>query len=559
MVERRLHLKASENQNRFCYSHLFSFEGLTNLYKLLFARRDMKRGLFIGLIGFILLGSFVLLAGSASSASCGVADDSQLIMKLYDNGGTNTNTHAEFWNGIGGYTTEICFNNIFGYPFTGANPHNPNGENRVIRLSASTNAHAEIPSGNTQGYLLVYYGDLYCAVFSNVCPSDKKEIVRLSANTNAHLGLENTNYNNVIICCRTSTAPPPPHCTNGVQDTALGETGVDCGGSCLPCSSICGNGALESGEQCDDGNIVSGDGCSSTCTTEGGPTGPRAYWAGISGTEYAAGAQVNLWSTVKLVARGATSGNAITFNVRDNDCISGSPPCAGDDLIVTLNANAGADGSAEYNWTIDQNSYTLGGGGSGGEGNNLELYFIATATGYTQQSNVLNVLDNVVPPSSGMCGDYTTETTCDEDQNNYAANTQDPRYQLNNCSDPLVDCYCDWEGSASPNCILKGAGTGPANPITPALECLWECSYPDYTSGVCSGDLMDISANAIFAENGNCAPGFGGDDVGCIDQTTSIMCGAPELSMPFFGAGQFVMSIITVMGIYVLIGLKRKK
>ena len=528
----------------------------------------MKRGLFIGILGLVFLGRFVFLVDSASGASCGVADDSQLIMKLYDNGGTNTNTHAEFWNGTGGYTTEICYNTLFGHIFTGANPHNCNGGNGVIRLSATTNAHAEIFSGTTQGYMPVCYGDLLCGVFANACPPERKEVVRFSASINAHLGLNDLNYKDHILCCGNLTGAALPQCSDTLDNDGDGKIDFPADSGCTDAND---NNENNVSPQCSDGvdNADPEDtlidmadpGCANDNDNDeaDAPTGPRAYWAGLSGTEYAAGAQVNLWSTVKLVARGATPGNAVTFDVRDDDCISGSPPCAGDDLIVTLNANAGADGSAEYNWTIDQNSYTLGGGGSGGEGNNLELYFIATAIGYIQQSNVLNVLDNVVPPGSGVCGDYTSETTCDEDQNNYAANTQDPRYQLNNCSDPLVECYCDWEGSASPNCILKGAGTGPANPITPALECLWECSYPDYTSGVCSGDLMDISANAIFAENGNCAPGFGGDDVGCIDQTTSIMCGAPELSMPFFGAGQFVMSIITVMGIYVLIGLKRKK
>lgn len=490
----------------------------------------MKRGLFIGLIGFVFLASFVFLVDSASGASCGVTDDSQLIMRLYDNGGTNTNTHGEVWNGAGGYTSEICYNTIFGELGNGDRTCTAN--NVVVALSMNSNAHAESPSisPHTPGYdaNLVCYGSLNCEFsMTGACSAGKLPVVRLSAENNAHLEIGGGTYNNVV-CCSAGGAVPLP---------------------------VCGNSALESGEQCDDGNLVDWDGCSSTCTIEAGV--PRAYWASKNGAEYAAGAQVNLWSTVKLVARGVSPGEAVSFEVWDDDCLTGSPPCAGDDKIVTLNANAEADGAAEYNWTIDQNSYTLGGGGSGGEGDNLELYFIAAATGYNQQSNILNVLDNIMPPTYGVCGDYTTETTCDEDQNNYAGNAEDPRYHLLNCSDPLVDCHCVWEGSTIPRCILNSTGTGPANPTTPGLECLWECSYPDYVRGDCSDNLMDISANAIFADNGNCDPGFGAADVGCIDQTTTIMCRAP-LSMPFFGAGQFVMSIIAIMGIYILIGLKRR-
>ena len=40
----------------------------------------------------------------------------------------------------------------------------------------------------------------------------------------------------------------PPHCSDGIRD--FDETGIDCGGSCLPCG-ICGNGNLEPGEECD--------------------------------------------------------------------------------------------------------------------------------------------------------------------------------------------------------------------------------------------------------------------------------------------------------------------
>jgi N-acetylneuraminic acid mutarotase len=51
---------------------------------------------------------------------------------------------------------------------------------------------------------------------------------------------------------------PPPHCTNESQDASLGETGVDCGGSCAGCAT---GGGCKTTADCAAGNTCTDDVC----------------------------------------------------------------------------------------------------------------------------------------------------------------------------------------------------------------------------------------------------------------------------------------------------------
>jgi len=82
--------------------------------------------------------------------------DSQLIMRISN----YTNAFGEFWN-QDNYPIAICYDDIFGVPYNGDNPHECTGSNKVVGLSDVTDAYGEIPEINFNSNN-VCYGDLQC-------------------------------------------------------------------------------------------------------------------------------------------------------------------------------------------------------------------------------------------------------------------------------------------------------------------------------------------------------------------------------------------------------------
>ena len=148
----------------------------------------MKKGrLVILIIGLILF--------SANVYSC---EDNQTILKL----SSESNAHGELYNGTGGYTTEICYSDIFGESYIGEFPHNckVTPANKILGLSDSTNAHAEIPTGTAYS-TDVCYGYLICEAKES-CAVDEECVVTLSSDTNAHLATcSSSNAYDTKICC----------------------------------------------------------------------------------------------------------------------------------------------------------------------------------------------------------------------------------------------------------------------------------------------------------------------------------------------------------------------
>lgn len=194
---------------------------------------------------FIVLATVFLFfsIGFVSAQSC---DDSQTILKLHD----ATNSHAETWNGAGGYLIDICYDDIFGKTYDGTNPHdcvdvNGDGkpENAIIRLSGITNAHAEYATKNTNGYNYVCYGDLDCKIGAylpgeNNCGTlypGYEGVLALGeaypsgyTPSNLHLGVYqepvvNPEYN-TFLCCKISQGGLDTHeCSDGVDNDDDGK------------------------------------------------------------------------------------------------------------------------------------------------------------------------------------------------------------------------------------------------------------------------------------------------------------------------------------------------
>jgi len=159
----------------------------------------------------------------AVGESCGVYDASQcsttsspyLLMKLSD----ATNAH-------GATRSDTIYQKAICCDFSGASV-SCSGTNKVLGLSATTNAHAEIPT-LTAYTTPICYADLECVSVSNVCDANHPvEILSLSATTNAHIGAF-ADYPTKICC-----SVPTPVCElqnaywsfNNVNPTPITSTG----------------------------------------------------------------------------------------------------------------------------------------------------------------------------------------------------------------------------------------------------------------------------------------------------------------------------------------------
>lgn len=160
----------------------------------------MKRGGYI--LVLVLLACIALPVASAADYTCTA---NQQIFRI----SSQTNAHAEQAIGATGYATQICFDDYF--------PAFPGIANRecgvnnppILKLSATSNAHAEIPSLTNYNFGVCFAG-LSCVVQPAACGVGKVEIASLSSNTNAHVGIPGTytGTGSFRVCCSVGTLPP---------------------------------------------------------------------------------------------------------------------------------------------------------------------------------------------------------------------------------------------------------------------------------------------------------------------------------------------------------------
>jgi len=179
------------------------------IYKVLFVLAVMcKKRIWFNFMVVVLLVSLV----SAATNTC--HDSSQKIIALSD----DTNAHGELWN-QNSYGYDICYDEIFGQNFTGANPHEPLNidKNCLLSLTVVTNAHA----GSMGDYATkVCYGDLDCQMKSGNCGAEEIAIMSLSNPTNAHLG--KADQYTYKICCKTPKPRWENYNGNVLTDAGLG-------------------------------------------------------------------------------------------------------------------------------------------------------------------------------------------------------------------------------------------------------------------------------------------------------------------------------------------------
>ena len=489
---------------------------IANLYKVLSALENMKKVM----LGFFLT---VFLIGIVSAAhECG-NDVNQVILRLSG----NTNAHGEIatesnYHGTG---RAVCYAQTFGTQFVGIVDRTCNGNSKVVlKLSSSTNAHAEGPAGTSYGVSVCYTG-LTCTLETGSCTQGRREVVRLSAPTNAHLEMAGeSNYANPsIVCCSIEgVAPPPPP-----------------------------------------------------------PAGGRAYWADVQGIEFNNNDPVYQGVPIMLIAEGVPVSTKIDFEIFDKDLI-------GDDNIRAIRqvGDVNGDGKVETTVTFNPTDFSKGIADESSENPlEIELYFIATGSSYSQQSKQIRLLATEPPIVQGcaaynndvfvqgLSGSPTKEDACNGDIDDQLKKDKNYNnvYNKAGCGGIYIDengverevlCLCSWvpvNGGSSNECILsstlKELDDDPADPLK---NCDFGiCNIHSTSPNGCFEGFEDIIVEAEFID-GTCTNTNDPAKEGCASYEDKVLCSSPTLELSFFGIGQFILSIGAIAIIYLFIIIRRK-
>lgn len=152
--------------------------------------------------GKVLL-SFVFILFSFSFVFAATCADDQTIMRFY----SVSNSHVSAWDvNNDTYLNEICYDDVFGVPYSGVSPHVCDGSNRVVSLYDASNSHASNVTDVDYDYE-VCYGDLQCVRETGATCSNGGEIIaRMSGPTNAHVSSDPASTYPVKICCFSPSA-----------------------------------------------------------------------------------------------------------------------------------------------------------------------------------------------------------------------------------------------------------------------------------------------------------------------------------------------------------------
>lgn len=377
---------------------------------------------------FFLFLSTLLLSLAVVSAAC--ANPQQLILRL----SASSNAHGQVPGQSPQYGVDVCYNDLFGITYSGANPQTCTGSNTVLRLSASTNAHATSPTNSAYGNS-VCYGDLICSMRTGSCSAGEHEIVALSATTNAHLETATNNQYTNVICCSSATAgggspsapgafsaSALPSCSGTTSQMSVSWTVAGgspaptynvyfCSGSgCTPTTAVPGCSGL-SGLSCTHTPLTAGtlyrynvtatntqgksqaaivSGTATTCSGSGTIT--SATWNLVDGSPTTT-SNVNQTVRMRVTSSGLSGGTQIRFNIYEDDGILGNTPVLVGAQAPVATIDAG--GVAFYDWFINDTMMAIA------NDNPAEFFFNATAsTASTSLKSGILTVQNTPGPNN---------------------------------------------------------------------------------------------------------------------------------------------------------------
>ncbi len=226
----------------------------------------------------------------------GTCIDEQIIFRI----SATTNAHAELLDGAENYSEEICWSS--------SGTHDCSGSNTVLWASDTTNAHVEQDGLVPQNYSTqICFGDLLCSYTEGDCTGNERCVATIFDQTNAHVSslCSGPGSYPIKVCC--SSAAAGPSCV-AVPNSGAG-----------PFTSTL-NATFTA---VDDGTVINFD-----CFGDGSPDGTDTVNGGMASynCSYPAVAVVTTYNT-SVVWAGAPCETQITVNP------VGVPPTGG--FVIT--------------------------------------------------------------------------------------------------------------------------------------------------------------------------------------------------------------------------------
>ncbi len=513
----------------------------------------------------------------ASSADC-LNNNGKVVMSLSD----STNAHGAL-AGQGTFVDVLCCN--FGDGGTSCT-----GNNKIIGLSSSTNAHAEAPDITptptyTDG---VCYDSLNtCRETTNNCATDEIPVLYLSSGaaqlyTNAHIegaGLQSQNYNSKI-CCVVEILPAECDLTSakwqyeevieGTDARAIVNGTEACSGETISfevfrrkagpdesCSSI---------EGCENpDNVIFGSGSNSvTGTWTANPFHDKEYYFVA---KVVTNPSETISSTPDLLVTGLPSGfcsNITICNQYDTENYCNPDPCEVAEVSVPIDIDCNdPDINCECIWENNECQAGWGGFSDTVCGNNIREYGeVCDGTD----------LDNRLCADFGFSGGTLI---CKSDCSGFITNQCDD-YDCNN--DGVLDAgkeACDGNQLGGFECtnfdeFIEGVLLCDSScefdfslciaPVLPSTE-IGTCIYTQFTDDTCDDDgflTFSWTAEFVWAEGMGPEDDVKGLHLNCVDGQKTVECPA-QIPLPFFNMYSFIATLSIIALIYVILILRKEK
>ncbi len=427
--------------------------------------------------------------------------DNQTILRL----SAPENAHAANASTLV-FPVKICYNNpIFNfgyYPY--ANGTACTGANAVLRLSKPVNAHAQSPTLTDAAYAPICFGDLLCDA-KTACAANEAAIASLSTLSNAHLSNSSLFYT-YKLCCKKNGSVPPIVTTSCGDGTVTSPNSAGFNEQCDPASAL-GNASCAAGTN-----------CTSSCTCV-------ANVPQVPGPDY--------WVC------GATKTRATKFN-------SSNSPIAGFIDLPTLQSSKNINAGAAC------------------KGSNFNNGLACCPTGYICSASGCIINDS--RKTDQGCANLVKAECNGQEGLAWDAALQvnpDPQTQcLHNAfggSDCTSTCYCAWVDNA---CSQVWNTTAPDIDVrSTCTKNIGSCGNDACTTknlglSNCINDQQTISLEKVLSPgNPRCdpkiAPLFYINESSCKGAyTQTIPCGRALMSLPFFSALSFGLSLAAIALIY---------
>ena len=563
-----------------------------NIYKIGFlVNNEMRSGKIIFLIAVFLLIVNVYSVGAEVVHFCGIGTGQSfinhagadnplaeylIVMKLSG----QTNAHASIYNPL---VDEINPSDYyFGCTFVGLHTCVAGGSNKIIGISSDTNAHAEIPSLDNYATDICFSNIASCVscdvgnptCLATNCVGEKTFMaMSLSSETNAHIG--GVNDYPKVICCKHNIVSGS--CGDNVIQRPNGQGDNEiCDGVASIIDEDCVSQGFDGGTlQCLP-NCLGYD--TSLCTTNT----PTSFWASSSmGGKIV---EANVGDTVYMIVKNfELNPGVVYFEIKENDLIIDDDIRTGENAISTT---VDLNGDAFASWIITEADLL-----KSETGDYEEFYFYLRGISGTESEDYLKI--NINQPVYYECSDFNGNPSgCGDDD---LVNSLIAR---NSVGDRGSECGTETDdGCSLQNCrciydIITNVCEGTVQyPSTGECEGVpdinrGECVYTSTGSDTCEGGFLHYSWTAAWTwgtdndfgtsctgdlasdtnywvKDGKCRydPLINGERYSvenCQSGDRTLPC-IGQVSLPFFGAYNFIISIISITLIYLILEYRKKR